>query len=289
LNKLRADLFENLVYKAADKKEFAIGVGKSKNLMVSKEGLEQSKALANYINAATGRGGLGQLERAAPILAQGLFSPRLMASRVHLLNPANYVKTDPFVRREMLRDMITVGGTAGTLIGLAGMAGAEVTEDPRSADFGKIKVGNTRVDMLGGFGQYIRLASQIAPEIIGGNRRTDAHGKVHKLGEHFGSPTRLDMVYKFFESKEAPLVSATTNVLKGRDFAGEKTSISKETAKLFTPMIFEDLYSLAQDDPNLLPLIVPGALGFGLQTYETKRKSGSSKSRSRKPVRRTSR
>jgi hypothetical protein len=40
--------------------------------------------------------------------------------------------------------------------------------DPRSTDFGKIKVGNIRWDIWGGFQQWVRVASQLAT----GERKT---------------------------------------------------------------------------------------------------------------------
>ena len=86
---------------------------------------EQYAAIASFINKATGRGTLGGLEDAAPLLNSFFFSPRYWASRVQLLNPAFYaklpagcardcVKKDADVcRRDSRRDGINEAGRSG--------------------------------------------------------------------------------------------------------------------------------------------------------------------------------
>jgi len=76
LDKMRADMFDRLLpeVEAAAKAE-----GRDADKAV--------KDLARYINASTGRGGLGGLEQHAVLFNQLLFSPRLLASRLSFLNP----------------------------------------------------------------------------------------------------------------------------------------------------------------------------------------------------------
>ncbi|MDD4891971.1 MAG: hypothetical protein PHU85_18785, partial [Phycisphaerae bacterium] len=69
LNRLRADLFDSMVKGLGD------------NGQVS---LEEAKAVANYVNVATGRGSFKNTSTAA-VFSTTLFSPRLWASRIQLL------------------------------------------------------------------------------------------------------------------------------------------------------------------------------------------------------------
>ena len=186
-----------------------------------------------------------------------------MSSRLTLLNPIYYVKADPFVRKEALKSLFAVSGAVLTTLGLAKAGGAQVSGDWRSADFGKIKIGNTRVDVMGGFQQYIRAAGQL----ITGEYVSTTTGKMLTLGEGYKPLTRLDILYKQIESKEAPVFSFITTMLKGQDIKGEKLNIPKEVVDRFIPMAIQDIREIAQDDPELLPVSVLGVFGVGLQTY----------------------
>jgi hypothetical protein len=67
-----------------------------------------------------------------------------MASRFNFLNPAYYIRMEPFARREALKAALRLVGTLNLVLFLAKMEGAKVESDPRNADFGKIRIGNTR-------------------------------------------------------------------------------------------------------------------------------------------------
>lgn len=250
LNKLRADVFDDLV-----------GSAQKQGVKVEGKTLQD---IGNFVNTATGRGNLGALQRAAPLLNGALFSPRLVASRVNLLNPVYYAKLDPFVRKEALKSLMTFGGTALTTMGLAKLAGAQVGSDPRSSDFGKIKVGNTRYDVLGGFGQYIKLAAQLTT----GQIVSSTTGKTMTLGEGYKPMTRKDILTRFFESKESPVASFVTGLLTGQDSIGNKFQATPEVISRFIPLIAQDAYDLVKEHGVAgLPMTVPGVFGVGTQTY----------------------
>src|SRR5690606_5714979 len=90
-----------------------------------------------------------------------LFSPRLIASRLKLLNPAYYVMANPVVRKEALKSLFAIAAVGNTIGQLAKMAGGTVENDPNSSDFGKVKIGNTRIDPYAGFQQYIVAANRL--------------------------------------------------------------------------------------------------------------------------------
>lgn len=244
-NKLRMDLYNDLANKA---EKLGNPVDK--------------KMLAAYINSATGRGSMGlrvgesskTLEGAAPFLNTILFSPKLMFSRTQLLNPMSYVKMDPFTRKEALRDLATITSMAGTVLGLAKLNGAEVDFDPTSPEFAKIKIGNTRIDPLGGFSQYVRFFSQ-AVKGLG----TDEPGP---------DPRR------FIESKLSPSAQFVLENIRKKDYFGRDVKIPDSVLKAFTPLLARDIYELWKEDPNLVPLSGLSALGVGVQTYGEADKKG---------------
>jgi hypothetical protein len=250
LNKLRADTFDDLVKSA------------------SKQGLnvdEIAPSIANFVNTATGRGNLpGGIQRASTILNAAFFSPRLMASRLNLLNPIYYARLNPFVRKEALKSLFTFAGTAGTILALSKLGGADVGTDPRSADFGKIKIGNTRYDPWGGFQQYIVAVARL----LSGEMVSSTTGKEFKLGEGYKPTTRFDIVQRFLESKESPVLSFITSLLKGQTTMGEKVNIPVEIADRFIPMVWQDMYDLVREKGIIgIPMAIPGIFGVGSQTY----------------------
>src|SRR5262245_58743088 len=149
LNKLRADTFDSLVNET---KSFGVD---------TKTNLPLARSLAEFINTATGRGSLGKLERAAVPLNTLLFSPRLIASRLKMLDPRMYLMGPKVVRREAIKSLFAIAGIGNTITQLGKMAGGTVDNDPNSSDFGKLRVGNTRIDPYAGFQQYIVAANRL--------------------------------------------------------------------------------------------------------------------------------
>lgn len=250
LDKLRADTFDDLI-KSAQKQGIKVE-GKVLN------------DISSFVGAATGRGKLGALENSAVILNSTFFSPRLMASRINLLRPDYYIKLDPMVRKEALKSLLTFGGTALSVLSLAKMGGAQVGIDPRSADFGKIKVGNTRYDIGGGFQQYIRAAAQL----ITGEHISSTTGVKTTVGEGYKPLTRLDIASRFIETKEAPVASFATMLLKGQTSLGKKPEIPTEIANRFTPMVIQDMQDLYKERGlEGITMGIPAIFGTGVQTY----------------------
>lgn len=223
---------------------------------------------ANFINVSTGRGGLGKLEPAAVALNSVLFSPRLFASRVQAFNPVFYAGLDPFVRKQAMAATFKMVAAGSTILGLAALAGAKVVSDPTNADFGKIRIGNTRFDIWGGHQQLARLISQIAE----GKVTSSTTGQVTRLvGGH--ALSRQDIVKRFFEGKLAPTPSLINDWFRGTDFQGKPFSWKKEFLSRIWPLVIQDAVDVANQANNPwagLGAYGIGALGVGVQSYGPK-------------------
>jgi hypothetical protein len=258
-NKLRADVFDHLI-KSAEKT--GRNPWKDPKLV---------DGIINFVNAGSGRGNLPKVfEKAAVELNTVLFSPRLMSSRMSLLNPKFYVKLDPFVRKQALQSLFAFAGMTTTVLALAKLAGAEVETNMRSADAGKITIGDTRIDIMGGFQQYIRTAVQF----ITGEMISTTTGKVTKTGEGYKPISRGEILGRGLEYKLAPVASFAVGIYRGRSAFGGPFDIPEEIGKRFVPMVMQDVIDLAKEDPELLPLATLGFFGTGLQTYKAKEKEG---------------
>lgn len=257
LNKLRADVFDTLVRQA---ESTGLDLDHDQHALHS---------IARFINNATGRGDLGRWNTAAPVLNGIFFSPRLIASRINTMNPIWYSTLHPFARKEALKSLLSFSAVALTILGLAKLSGADVEADPRSADFGKIKTGNTRYDILGGYQQFIRSGAQI---ITGQTKGADGEIQSLTTGD-FGKKTRLDVAQNFVYNKFAPVPSFVIDWARGKDAVGNKFQLDKEVINRVTPMVAQDAISLYKDGgPGEVPQVIPGIFGVGVQTYTPREK-----------------
>lgn len=268
LNKLRTDVFA----KTADVFE--------KNGLSLDNSPKLYKALGNYINSATGRGNLGSIEESSAILNSLFFSPRLIASRVNLLtnwaNPVWYANTPPKIRQMYALDMAKLVGVGVTLLTLASLGGADVEEDPRSSDFGKIKSGNTRWDIWGGFQQFARFFAQMTS----GQRKSTTTKQIKDLdGTGFNSETRADVFLNMIRSKLAPVPGTAWNLASGKTMVGEEYTL-KDVPSSFLPLFASDLYKAIERDgatKGVLETGIPAVFGVGVQNYSEKASGGSGK------------
>ena len=259
-NRLRADLFDRYV-------------ALNKRLGGEVYDLDQ---MANVINTWTGRGALRlygtrgiesapSLARMAPVLNATLFSPRLLASRLNLLDPMYYRSLSKPARQEAIKTFTAFVATGASMLGLAKAAGVEVGTDPRSADFGKLKIGNTRIDIWGGFQQPVVLFLRL----LSGQMVSSTTGREFTLGEGGYKPTtRLDILQRFAGSKVSPPVRLALALFQGTTATGQKTNLSAEVVNSFVPMFLGDLYELIQE--HGLDGAWGGPLSFygaGVQTY----------------------
>lgn len=254
LNKLRVDVFTQLTNKFTKE-----GVATPENL----------KSLANFINNASGRGSMGSFERVAQELNTVFFSPRLIASRFNMLNPVWYAKQTPVVRKEAIKTMAEFIGVGSSVLMLAKLGGADVEIDPRSTDFGKIKVGNTRWDVWGGFQQWVRVMSQL----ISGQRKAPSSGDIVELSKKkYPFESRKDVAERFIVGKTAPIPSLVYELLQGQKLFGESISLPREIAENTIPLYLQDAKEVVDEfgPEGIFYVGVPSFFGVGAQTYKSR-------------------
>lgn len=257
LNLLRADTFDALV-DSAQSRGLPLGEG-------------ELKAIANYINVATGRGQGKSLDRAAETLAGVLFSPRLLASRFQLLAGQPLYHGTARTRALLAKEYVKIGMGLAAMYGIASFAGTEIGSDPTNSDFGKMIFGNTRVDPLAGLSQIAVLMSR-----AGTGKITTTKGAEKAMwGEDkkFGSRGLRDLLADFFYSKEAPALGTIINVAGREDVMGRPVTLGSEAQQMVVPLAWGDVLDVMEDEgvPRGLALQVLGLLGMGLQYHDPER------------------
>lgn len=226
------------------------------------------QAIGKMVNSITGRGNLGRLEPVAGFINNIFFSPRLLKSNIDVLTAHQFQKdVTPFVRKRAAINLVKIiSGTAAILAISNAVKPGSVETDPRSADFGKIKIGDTRFDVSGGMASIVVLASRL----ITMSSKSSTTGKVTELNSgKFGADTGSDVVFQFFKNKLSPAASIVKDLMEGQDFNGNKVTLLNEANNLFTPMPITTFAEL-QSNPrsaNVLLAMMADVLGVSVNTY----------------------
>jgi len=225
------------------------------------------KAWADYINAASGKGKMNPAT--AKALSAIFFAPKFAWSRITTpFKIIQYWKL-PRVRKEIAKDMAAVGAVGTMTLSLAALAGWEVSLDPRSSDFGKIKIGNTRIDIWAGFQQPMRFLIRLATKI------TDEAGLTgKKLSKSEKEYRMIDAFYRFAAYKSSPVVTLTGNLLDEKTIVGEPITRLGAVGEAFTPLVYDDIIKAYKDGglDRSLGITAASFLGVGANTYRKKGK-----------------
>lgn len=274
LNVLRADSFDAML----------------KNLptVAGKATPEEAKAIANFINIATGRGNLGAKENSLVALNTVFFAPRYVASRFQLMlgTPlkGGTWTTKKMIAKEYTRFFLGLSAVYGIAIAM----GAKVGVDPRSSDYGKIKFGNTRIDPMAGMSQCSVLLGR---EILGAEKKINGHivpireravYGVNNPKVPYKGDKMWDVTGRFLRSKFSPVVGTTLDAFQGEDVVGNKVEPignandfmqgQSVPSKLVMPLALSDIYQTMQEQgiPKGTAMALLSIFGMGIQTYNKK-------------------
>lgn len=256
LNVMRAQAFYNIC-------EDWAGTGKT---------LQDYKDVGAMLNHLTGRGTLGKktmgkLEKYAPILNAAFFSPRLQVARVQTVTDL-FTAGNP-TRRILAGTLVKALGTGLGILALIKLAykddkDVDVEFDPRSSDFGKIRIGNTRIDYWGGYSQMMRLVANLST----GKAKSTGTGRVY-------DQERSKTVLRYLQTKLSPPAGFTVDALRGENFMGEEIDwteqedLEKQLYERFTPLFIQDVVdALRYQGTGAAAIVSPLAFhGVGAQTY----------------------
>lgn len=255
----RADLADLYIKKA-------VGAG----VDLTKEG----KAIGNLVNSLSSRAGLGGAERYANAVNNVFFSPRLMKSNFDVLG-GHFVSGggglhpikggSNFVRKQAAMNLVKIAATTYTILKAADAIRPNSVEwDPRSSNYGKIKIGNTRFDVTGGMSSLVTLGSRLSTA-SSKSSTTDIVSKLNDDENPF-TQTTAGVLLNFGENKLSPVYSALQDIITQEDFQGKKPTFGSTVRNLTFPIVVDNYQELSKD-PNAAPLVASMILeGFGVST-----------------------
>ncbi len=257
INKLRADVFDTMA------------AGLSRDGEVT---LEEARAIANFVNVATGRGNLGALESASVPLNTLFFAPRLTASRFQLLMGQPFFGGNSRTRKAIAKEYARYLIGLSAMFALIGLAfdddEVDVETSMLSPDFGKIRIGNTRLDPLSGISQTVVVLNRS----IRGQTKSTTTGVITALrgdDRPYRGATTLDILTRFGRNKLSPLFGTTVNVLVGTDPVGEPVTVKGQVGGLLTPMAISEVKESIQEQgvPVGTAISLMSVFGMGVMTY----------------------
>ena len=227
-------------------------------------------SIGKLVNSLTGRGFMGPLEKVSGPINNIFFSPRMLKSNIDTLTVHALDSMTPFARKQAAINLVRVVMGTATILGIARAISKDSVElDPRSSDFGKIKVGNTRFDVTGGMASLVTLSARL---LTMSTKSTSSKIVLPLNSGEYGSQTGMDVVYNFFENKLSPLASVVKDLMKGRDFQGNEPTVTGELSNLLMPLPFSTFDELRKDpnSANIVVSMIADALGIATNTYAQK-------------------
>lgn len=237
---------------------------------------ELLKSIGTYTNSLTGRGDLGRAEGFAKAFNNLFFSPRFFKSNLDFLTAHMFDDAmDPLLKRRAAVNLARVlVGVGGGLAAAKAINPEAVNFDPTSSDFGKIKVGNTRVDVTAGLASFVTLASRTADVIARGATQgqvklggKESYNRLNPVGALFGT---------FLANKASPALGTFMDVGEGKNFDGDPVNlnstegVANALVGLFAPIPITNTLELADDPDSIGPILgtMLDGVGFGTSNYK---------------------
>lgn len=232
----------------------------------------QLRSIGKLVNSLTSRGHLGPVEPVANVLNNVFFSARKIKADLDFLTAhvVSHLSKDgfsSFAQKQAIYNLAkVVAGTAAIMAIARTISPQSVELDPRSADFGKIRAGNTRYDITGGAGPLVTLATRL----IRGTSKNSITGEI--------KPTTIGNIGQFFENKLSPTASVGFKHLESwldatKEHTKKRTAMD-DAKDLLVPMAISNFNELMHDTGATPATVGSGVLadffGVGVNTYGAK-------------------
>lgn len=262
--------------------EDLLNAARMKGTDVSK-GSSAAEDLADVVNSFSGRGkkllGIDLSKNQAEMNAL-LFSPRKIAGAMDMFNPMKYFdqSIDPTARKAAITQLTGSLLATTALLTLGKLVGGQVETNPIGTNFGKIKIGNSTIDVTGGNASYVRLIAQLIT-----NKEKSSTGKITNLGgiltttsktgkvsnTSFKAPSRSDQFLTYVRDHTAPVASAIWDWASGSNVVGQPVTIGSELKQELVPLVGQAFYDMYKNDPETFKKIwplLPSIFGFSTQS-----------------------
>ncbi|MEN6421102.1 MAG: hypothetical protein ABFD76_04080, partial [Smithella sp.] len=227
--------------------------------------------VGRLINSLTARGAWGK--RGEPAIVRViLWAPKMLKANLDVLTAhgAGAGLETGFARKEAALNLLKIVGSTAVLLAMAAAMGADVEDDPRSTDFGKIKVGDTRFDVTGGAASIITLAARL----LSGSYKSASTGLIHNYGTKYAARTRWDAFIDFLTNKTSPPARVVVDMLKGKNWKGEPFTWSGAAYQALTPISIQNAIKLKDEaSADRVLGVIADFVGVNTQSFTASEKA----------------
>lgn len=257
---LRADLADRL-----------IGVAERQGINTLDK--DEARALGSLIGSLTGRGSLGKAETLSKEINVLAFSIKFLKSNFDTLTAHQFdPEATPFSKKEAAKNLLSIIASIASILFIAKLLNKDsVDEDPRSTNFGKVKVFGKFVDITGGMGSLFTLASRLVPTYHDGKwsfwRKSTTGEYVDLLGGEYGQQNAMDVFDSFWQGKLSPIAGIVRDLWKGQDYQGQPVT-PVTVAQRNLPLSIQNFDQLRKDPNASFPLgsLILDGLGFSVSS-----------------------
>lgn len=256
----------------------------------------ERQVLGEFVNTVTGRSDFGAFNNSAVAMNTMFFAPRYVWSRFQYIFGA-FSAGETFMRdkegraklnreqksrlrkvllNEYKRQALAISAVLSMIYFAWGDDDdVEVGIDPRSSDFGKVRIGNTRVDFLGGTSQSMVVMARTADALLDAAMGKDISPEDKSYWRPgYGRDSAYDMLSRFMRTKFAPPIGAGIDFMSGENVIGEESGKWDIPRNLVMPLSLEDIKDTMEADGYTKGTIfsVLAVLGVGIQVHEPRQK-----------------
>jgi len=237
--------------------------------------------IGRLANSQTGRGDTGTKSQKPGFIDNVFWSTRNLKAHIDTLTAHLFNRNMSwYAKRIAATNLLRYISGAAIILAIADWIDDDsVTWDTNSADFGKIRIGNTRFSVGGGMEILIILASRLITRKF----TSSTTGKTVSLDTNkFGALSGGDLVFNFLENKFSPAAQMVWNLyVEGKTREGEDPTFVMEALKSGEPMVVRNIVETknAEDAANLLVVTMAEIFGWNVQTYSGKKKKVKGRSR----------
>jgi len=237
---------------------------------------KQARGAGHLVGSLTGRGSLGKATTLNKELNFVLWSARFFKSNIDTLTAHQFdPQATQFTKTEARKNLVSIVGHIAGIMALAKFLDPEsVDEDPRSTNFGKIKVFGHWTDITGGMRSIITLAARAVPTYREGKWgfwSKSSTGKwtdltAGKYGQRDGVDIIMDTI---FLNKLAPFASVLRDMWRGEMFGGEPFDIKKSIINSATPLSIQNINEVKDEGTAaVLGVAMSEFFGLSVSTYK---------------------
>lgn len=228
------------------------------------------KSIGKVTNSMVALSSWGKNTGTSPITKAIIWSPKMLMSDISTLTAFRGQDVSRFAKRQAAENLMsTVIGSAAILGAAYAMNPKSVDFDSRSADFGAIKVGNTRIKIIPrGMSSIVVLATRLLFGVTGMPAiKSSTTGEIKKINDGPFSKNGIDIITDFLTNKTSPTGSLIVAHLTGKDRNGNPPTLFSDLETLLMPIPISNATNTAIPQAVRLWSGILDGLGIATNTY----------------------